>query len=248
MNSLVNRGYFFIFSYYNPNLLVMKKLMSLLAISGLLAFSSCAPNDSGASDATENEVMETEMEATDEAPSDSSEVDAGEHVTEHHEGQAKVQHLTADEMKVGASQEVKEAHLMEGDVVEDGEEVVITFAMADTKPAMPGCEDYVEEEEQIDCFHEAMIAHIQKEFRYPEKDLQQRTNLENNRTEGVVEVYFEINEEGNVERTKVVRSVNPEIDAEAIRTIESLPQMRPAIEEGEPAQVRFIVPISVRLQ
>ncbi len=226
----------------------MKKILSLLIVSGLLVFNSCAPNDSGTGDSVETDAMETEMEAAKDSSSDSAEEGSAEHVTEHHEGQVKVKHLTAEEMKVGASQEVKEAHLMEGSVVEDGEEVVITFAMADTKPAMPGCEEYVEEEDQIDCFHEAMIAHIQKEFRYPEKDLQQRTNLENNRTEGVVEVYFEINEEGNVERAKVVRSVNPEIDAEAVRTIESLPQMQPAIENGEPAQVRFIVPISVRLQ
>jgi len=226
----------------------MKKILSLLVVSGLLMFNSCAPNDSDGGDSVDAGVMEAEGNDAEDTSPDGSEANQDDSVSEHHEGQVKVKHLTADEMKVGASQEVKEAHLMEGAVVEDGEEIVITFSMADKKPAMPGCEEYIEEEEQIDCFHEAMIAHIQKEFRYPEKDLQQRTNLENNRAEGVVEVYFEINEEGNVERAKVVRSVNPEIDAEAIRTIESLPQMQPAIEDGEPAQVRFIVPISVRLQ
>lgn len=47
---------------------------------------------------------------------------------------------------------------------------------------------------------------------------------------------------------KVVRSVDPDLDKEALRVINSMPKWKPGMQKGEPVSVKFTVPIVFRNQ
>jgi TonB family protein len=227
----------------------MKKITMIAAACLALGMYSCMSDPASSSDAEGQDSVQTmedsAAEDSDEGSDDGAlEMDSS---SAHDSEEAVNVDQRSAEIHHEVSAEVEDAHMMEGQEVEDEDEIVITMAMADQKPAMPGCEEIVEPADQRACFDEKLAAHIQNEFTYPKRDLQQRTMLENNRERGVVEVYFEINELGLIERARVVRSVNDELDAEALRVIESLPPMEPARENGRAVQVRYVVPISVNL-
>jgi TonB family protein len=60
-------------------------------------------------------------------------------------------------------------------------------------------------------------------------------------------VEFTVKKDGSVSDIKVIRSVNPELDAEAIRVISAMPKWKPAEQNGTPVDARFQMPIVFRL-
>ena len=65
--------------------------------------------------------------------------------------------------------------------------------------------------------------------------------------QGKVEVAFTVKEDGSVSDVKVIRSVNPELDAEAVRVIRAMPKWKPGEQRGTPVDARFEMPIVFRL-
>jgi TonB family protein len=65
---------------------------------------------------------------------------------------------------------------------------------------------------------------------------------------GKVFVQFDINSTGQVVNVKVMRGVDPYLDAEALRVINSSPQWEPGMQRGKPVSVRFTFPIIFILQ
>jgi TonB family protein len=76
---------------------------------------------------------------------------------------------------------------------------------------------------------------------YPEVALQ-------NGIQGRVIIRFCVTPEGGVSRISVIKSVNPELDAEAIRVVENLPAFKPGKQGGKPVPVWYMVPIIFKLQ
>lgn len=66
--------------------------------------------------------------------------------------------------------------------------------------------------------------------------------------EGQVVVVFVIDKDGSVIDAKVVKSVDTEIDAEALRVIQNSPKWTPAVHKGENVKVRRTVPINFNLR
>ncbi|WP_334168477.1 TonB family protein [Phocaeicola paurosaccharolyticus] len=66
-------------------------------------------------------------------------------------------------------------------------------------------------------------------------------------TEGRVIVQFIISKDGSVKNPFVVRSVSPELDAEAIRVVKGMPNWTPGKQRGENVSVKFTIPISFKL-
>jgi len=60
---------------------------------------------------------------------------------------------------------------------------------------------------------------------------------------GTVIILFIVERDGSVSNVKVVKSVNPLLDAEAVKAIESSPKWSPGIQRGEPVRVRFSIPL-----
>ena len=61
--------------------------------------------------------------------------------------------------------------------------------------------------------------------------------------EGRVMVQFTICEDGVLRDVKVMRSVDPRLDAEAVRAISSSPKWEPGEEEGKPCKVTYLFPV-----
>ena len=69
-----------------------------------------------------------------------------------------------------------------------------------------------------------------------------------NGVQGKVYVSFVVGKDGSVTEAKVVRGVDPALDKEAIRVVNSLPAWKPGKQRGKPVRVGFSVPISFVLQ
>ena len=69
-----------------------------------------------------------------------------------------------------------------------------------------------------------------------------------NKIERRVIVQFIIDENGQVGDVKVVRSVNEELDAEAVRVVKSMPKFTPGRQDGKAVAVWYTLPISFKLQ
>lgn len=60
--------------------------------------------------------------------------------------------------------------------------------------------------------------------------------------EGTVVVQFVVDERGGVTDEEIVRSVSPELDAEALRVVRQA-RFEPGTNRGEPVKVQFTIPV-----
>ena len=122
---------------------------------------------------------------------------------------------------------------------------LLAFANPQTKTASTeGNKKVYETVEQLPEFPggmEAMIAFLSQNVHYPE------TAAKNN-IEGRVIVRFIVDETGQINNISVARSVNEELDAEAIRVVKSLPKFIPGRQDGKPVPVWYNLPIIFKLQ
>jgi len=82
---------------------------------------------------------------------------------------------------------------------------------------------------------------IAKNLRYPEIAAE-------NGISGRVFVQFAVNSKGLVVDSKVVRGVDPALDKEALRVVNSSPKWMPGKQRGKPVKVQFTFPIAFVLQ
>ena len=86
----------------------------------------------------------------------------------------------------------------------------------------------------------ALLKYIAENVVYPqeakEKDI-----------EGSVYIKFVVNSEGKVQDVETLRGVDPLLDQEAIKVIESLPDFKPGREDGKPVNVSMQVPIMFKI-
>ncbi len=88
-------------------------------------------------------------------------------------------------------------------------------AQSDTIPAsFPGGE-------------KAMSAYLQKNLKYPQPSI-------NNGIEGVVNVKFLVKKDGVLDKLSIVRLVDPDLEAEALRLVKGMPVWNPATVGGKP--------------
>ncbi len=85
-----------------------------------------------------------------------------------------------------------------------------------------------------------LMKFLQRNVRYPAAA--QQAGIQ-----GKVEVEFTVKKDGSVSDVKVIRSVNPELDAEAVRVISAMPKWKPGEQRGTPVDARFEMPIVFRL-
>jgi len=89
--------------------------------------------------------------------------------------------------------------------------------------------------------NEALLKFITSNIRYPE-------SAKKSKIEGRVYVGFDIDTDGSVINIKVLRGVNSELDAEAIRVIKSMPKWTPGKQRGKAVRVNYTLPIMFSLK
>lgn len=73
-------------------------------------------------------------------------------------------------------------------------------------------------------------------------------NAQNNGIQGRVIVSFIVKCDGSITDVRIARSVDPDLDREAMRVVKSMPRWIPAKENGVNVESEFNVPVSFRLQ
>lgn len=86
----------------------------------------------------------------------------------------------------------------------------------------------------------ALMRHFAQNIKYPDAAMKEGI-------QGAVMVSFVITSKGTVAKAKVEKSVDPLLDAEALRVVNALPKFKPAQKNGKAVAVKFMLPVKFRL-
>lgn len=89
--------------------------------------------------------------------------------------------------------------------------------------------------------HEAMLAYIQSNIRYPEEAM-------GISVDGVALVSFVVNRYGEIRQPKLVKEIGYGIDEEAIRVVLNMPKWEPARQNGKPVSMEYTLSIHFKLE
>ncbi|HOJ66352.1 MAG TPA: energy transducer TonB [Paludibacteraceae bacterium] len=115
---------------------------------------------------------------------------------------------------------------MAAPIHEEDEQVI--FQVVETMPQFPGGE-------------QALFKFLNENIKYP-------VIAQENGIQGRVICQFVVNTDGSIVDIQVVRGVDPSLDKEAVRVIQSMPKWIPGKQRGKPVRVRFTLPINFKLQ
>ena len=136
--------------------------------------------------------------------------------------------MTADD----AQNEIKDQEVVE--VVEVKEEVQeaepeeIPFVVVEEMPMFPGGDA-------------ELLKYIAEHTTYP--DIAKENNIQ-----GRVIIRFCVTAKGGVSQVSILKGVDPELDKEAIRVVNTLPAFKPGKQGGKPVPVWYMVPITFTLK
>ncbi len=102
------------------------------------------------------------------------------------------------------------------------------FTVVEDMPMFPGGES-------------ALLSYIGKSVKYP-------VIAQENGIQGRVIVSFVVEKDGSVADATVVRGVDPSLDKEALRVVNSMPKWTPGKQRGKPVRVKYTLPVTFRLQ
>lgn len=100
--------------------------------------------------------------------------------------------------------------------------------------------DVVEQMPEFPGGIQAMINWMGENMSYPQSCIDQHI-------EGRVVVSFIVDKTGQVRDAVVVKSVAPELDAEALRVVSSMPNWTPGMQDGKPVNVKYAIPLSFKI-
>ncbi|MCX7551753.1 energy transducer TonB [Xanthomarina sp. F2636L] len=118
----------------------------------------------------------------------------------------------------------------------------VSFALVERVPIYKGCNESLDNKALKACFNERMNAHIAKNFNIKVAD---KLNLPDE-TIVKIAVFFKISTSGDIIDIKA-RAPYPELEAEAIRTINLLPKLKPGYVDGKPVRVPYYLPIKFKI-
>ena len=137
--------------------------------------------------------------------------------------------MTADQ----AQTDVKNTEVVEQapevkEIVQEEDAEAVPFVVVEEMPTFPGGEA-------------ALLKYIADHTNYPEV-------AKENNIQGRVIVRFCVTSKGGVSQVSILKNVDPELDAEAIRVVNTLPTFKPGKQGGKPVPVWYMVPITFTLK
>ena len=114
-------------------------------------------------------------------------------------------------------------------------------AIAMEAPEAEGAFDVVEEMPQFPGGAPELMKFLSMTVKYPEA-------AEKAGTQGRVIASFIVEKDGSISGAKVVKNVSEELDAEALRVINAMPNWTPGKQNGQAVRVKYTIPISFRLK
>ena len=86
-----------------------------------------------------------------------------------------------------------------------------------------------------------LMAYLKDNIKYPKA-------AQDKKVEGRVIVQFVIEKDGTPTEFNVLRSVDPDLDKEALRVLGNMPKWKPGMQKGQAVRVKYTVPVSFKLQ
>lgn len=99
----------------------------------------------------------------------------------------------------------------------------VVYDITETLPQFPGGQG-------------VMMKYLAANIKYPASAVKAKK-------QGRVIVSFVIQKDGSVTNARIVRSVDPELDAEALRIVKAMPNWTPGTQDGKPVNVRYTIPV-----
>ena len=87
----------------------------------------------------------------------------------------------------------------------------------------------------------ALMQYLSSNIKYP-------VVAEENGVQGRVVCTFVVERDGSITDVRVVKSVDPSLDKEAVRVVKSMPNWIPGKQNGSAVRVKYTVPVTFRLQ
>jgi len=136
--------------------------------------------------------------------------------------------IVEDEVEIEEELEIEDTESDEDVMIEIEEESDDEFFMVvENMPEFPGGDL-------------GLMKYIQKNVKYP--PIAKEYNIT-----GKVYVSFIVDKSGLVTNVKIVRGVDKNLDAEALRVVKSLPKYKPGKQRGKAVRVMFTIPINFTL-
>ncbi|MDD4513936.1 energy transducer TonB [Massilibacteroides sp.] len=127
-----------------------------------------------------------------------------------------------------ASQAQVQTYVAPAVVEEEEESSQQIFTVVEDMPKFPGGDA-------------ELLQFLAKGIKYP-------VIAQENGIQGRVICSFVVNRDGSVVDAEVVRGVDPSLDKEALRVINTMPKWTPGKQRGKPVRVKYTVPVTFRLQ
>ena len=108
------------------------------------------------------------------------------------------------------------------------EEETKVFDVVEQMPSFPGGQS-------------ALLQYLSSNIKYP-------VVAEENGVQGRVVCTFVVEKDGSITDVRVVKSVDPSLDKEAVRVVKSMPKWIPGKQNGSAVRVKYTVPVTFRLQ
>ena len=160
----------------------------------------------------------------------------------------KAEEAKAEEAKAAAEAELTKA---EEAKVEEAKAVEQAKQAAEKKVKTKPQTDTTKKKRYWDCIPETMpyfpggqellLKYLAVNIKYPASAVKAKK-------EGRVIVTFIVQKDGSITHAKIVRSIDPELDAEALRVVKGMPKWTPGTQLGKPVSVKYTLPVKFSLQ
>ncbi len=155
--------------------------------------------------------------------------------------QTTVIEIVDDEEEIEEELEIEDIELDEDteiEIIEEVEEELeedIPFMVVENMPALGDCKS-MRGDERHTCTQMEIIRYVSSNTKYP--PIAKDAGIQ-----GTVFVYFVVGKDGKVRDVKVLREVDPRLDKEAVRVVESLPDFEPGEQRGKTVSVQYTIPV-----
>lgn len=149
----------------------------------------------------------------------------------------KVDNVSEEKSKLTAGEVTEPVVLDEGPIlggnhqlpiILQGEDPSKIFDLVEQMPFFPGGD-------------KKLMEYLKENIRYPEA-------LADSCVQGRVVCSFVVEKNGSISNVKVAKSLDPLLDEEAVRVVNSMPKWIPGRQNGVAYRVRYYIPVNFRLQ
>ena len=159
--------------------------------------------------------------------------------------------IKAEEAKAEEADKAAEAKAAEEAKAEETKAVEQAKQNAEVKVKSKAQTDTTKKKRYWDCIPETMpyfpggqellLKYLAVNIKYPASAVKAKK-------QGRVIVTFIVQKDGSITHAKIARSIDPELDAEALRVVKGMPKWTPGTQLGKPVSVKYVLPVKFSLQ